>query len=483
MYTSLSKLPDGIDGLLYRNGFVLSATEPTGAPFASWKRHRLGAMKLVTHPETSCIVCSRNGRTGALIGVAFDPEEGVYQEGSVINSLVDAYGNDDVFFEILDRLAGRFVFIVNAGNFTDIFHDAMGSRSVFYSSAGTAVVASHAEIVARMIGSDFADFFVPFITSRNYTQRDVKYLPGLATSYNDVRQLTPNTRVRMPAQSVERYWPRESSSLTSDNEGATRKLVEHLSGVAAYLKIGGIRPIMGLTAGTDSRGLFSASWGLDPYIFTYIRSREGEQTASNDSRVAIQLAETYGLSVNVWQLSNRRSLNAMHNPFSYAFRRSTGYYRGDGSEWLRRLSTEGFGGKDALFIRGFGGEIMRGFYQAQSKNIRRIHPYQLSDTYGVNAGSTITRSLFTEMMDTVSFNEKSLFGYDPNDIFYWEHRMGTWGSLAMSEADLAIPSMVAYSSRNLYATFMRLPWSDRESRRAFHDATLRLAPSLEGITI
>jgi hypothetical protein len=125
---------------------------------------------------------------------------------------------------------------------------------------------------------------------------------------------------------------------------------------------------------------------------------------------------------------------------------------------------------------------MRGFYQHTGKKISKISMFQLADTYDVNAGSRITRSLFQDMMDRVSFSSESLMGYDANDMFYWEHRMGTWGSVSMSEADLAMPSMVAYNSRNLFKTFMALPQAVRASRSAFEVATLELAPALKDLS-
>jgi len=102
----------------------------------------------------------------------------------------------------------------------------------------------------------------------------------------------------------------------------------------------------------------------------------------------------------------------------------------------------------------------------------------LANAYDVNAGSAITRRLFRDFMDLVGFDSKFLHGRDPNDLFYWEHRMGIWGSSAMSEVDLAQCSLAGYNSRNLFDTFLALPWESRSARLAFHQATRELAPLL-----
>lgn len=469
--------------MLYRNGFVVSGSVPTLPSISSWDSQPLGEIFVTVHPETRVRTASSRGRHLALIGTAFDPEVGVYDEGDVLGHLLGEVFNEEGFHAVLDRLAGRFALLVHGEGRTEIFQDAMGSRSVFYSTSGPFIAASHAELVADSIGSKFADFFVPYITSKNYIQRDVKYLPGLATPYDGVLQLTPNTKLIMPEQRVERFWPREDIEPELTEAEATSSLVTHLRGLASYIDKNGLRPIVGLTAGTDSRGVFAGTKDQNPLIFTYVRSEKGDKTVSHDARVAAALAGAYGLDAQVWALVNRMSLNDSDDDFSHAFRRATAYYRGPSSPWLRKLVEVGSDVDNGIFIRGFGGEVMRGFYQGFSKKIRKISVYQLADTYDVNAGSNVTRAFFSQMMEKVSFNAESLHGYDPNDMFYWEHRMGTWGSVSMAEADLAVPSIVAYNSRNLFKTFMRLPAEVRASREAFNLATLELAPALKDVGI
>lgn len=470
-----------LDRLMYRYGFVVSKSPAEAPALAGWKTVPVGDVYLTVHPGTRFVTAVADGRHLALVGQAFDPEKGIYLEGDVLAALLDAVASDEDFYAVLDRLAGRFALIVQTDGRTEIYQDAMGSRSVFYSTAGAPIAASHAEIVADLIGARFADFFVPFLTSRNYQQRDVKYLPGVATPYEHVVQLTPNTKLIMPHQTVERFWPRENIGMQTTNEEAVAALVAHLHGLRWYLAINGLRPVLGLTAGTDSRGVFAATKDSNPVIFTYVRSEAATMTGSPDARMASEIAGAYGLEAQVWPIHNRLTLNQTDDALSEAFRRATAYYRGPGSPWLGRLAATGEKVRDGLFIRGFGGEVMRGFYQSQDKRITKVNVQQLSNAYDVNAGSRITRGFFEDMMSRVSFTADSLKGYDPNDIFYWEHRMGTWGSVSMSEADLAMPSMVAYNSRNLFKTFMALPEAVRASRSAFEVATLELAPALKDI--
>ena len=53
------------------------------------------------------------------------------------------------------------------------------------------------------------------------------------------------------------------------------------------------------------------------------------------------------------------------------------------------------------------------------------------------------------------------FGYEPSDLFYWEHRMGMWGACMLNEMDPAMPSLVGFGPRRLYAAAFGLPDTER----------------------
>ncbi len=475
-YESAPEVEDA-EPLLYRNGFVLSQARVTGYPFARWSGHRLGRFILQTHPDASCAVQELGGRTSALLGDVFDPERGIYDKAQLLKDLAGATSEYD-FHEILDRLAGRFLLILarSDGGF-DLYQDAMGSRTVFYATTQP-VCASHSEIVGKVVGDGLSDFFIPFLTSRNYAQKATKYLPGVATPYEHVRQLTPNTRLSMPNQSVTRFWPRGPHEKPTTDTEALDALILHMRGLVEHFRIASLKPVIGLTAGTDSRLLFAAFRSSDPYLFTYIRSESGTDENDRDTRAAGALAACYGLTRDIYPVVTKPTLTDASDAFSYAYRRSTAYMRGSTALWPKRLALQNFDYADTRFVRGFGGEVLRGYYQGMKTRIGAINERQLANAYDINAGSFITRRLFRDFMDIVSFDVDSLHGRDPNDIFYWEHRMGIWGSTAMSEVDLAQCSLAGYNSRNLFDLFLALPWESRTARIAFHQATLELAALL-----
>lgn len=454
---TLAALPSN---LLYARGFLLTTGEapPT---VQGWVRHPVGAWNLHVDPRVPVEHAASGDVQAWLVGDAYDPVDGVYRD--IVRHLLDG----DLLTN-LDDLAGRFLLVVSRGDRIELYHDAMGSRSIFY---GGGVAASHAALVSDVLGTGLREWIIPYITSRGYSNRDVKYLPGLDSSFQGVRQLTPNTRLVLPSCAVERYWPRGPlRSATRDQ--ALDCLIQHVEGLRCYLETREIASIAGMSAGRDSRGLVAGLAPLRPRLFTFVRSKGGTSTESADSRAARQVAELCGLDLEIVKLAAPPHLDTAASGFAACFRRNTGYVRGNNSGWIEHFTGES--DQDALFVRGFGGEVMRGFYSP----IPEISPGALANTYDINAGSAYTRDVFLNFIGVAQWRVDTLHGYGLNDLFYWEHRMGTWGSSALSESDMAFRSIPGYNSRALFTTFMGVSPEVRRESEIFEEAIARMMPSL-----
>lgn len=449
--------------LLYARGFLLCRTEDAPGAVADWSGRDVHGWRLHTDPRVPVDHAARGDREVWIVGDAFHPAQRVFTQ--MARHVLE--GN---LLETLDGIAGRFLLIHRKGSRIEIYHDAMGARSVFY---GDGVVASHAGLAAEVLGSGLRDWIIPFITSRGYLNRDVKYLPGLEAPFVGVRQLTPNTRLVLPHGAVERYWPRAGIAATDRNQ-ALAGLKEHLEGLRRYLEENELEPIIGLSAGRDSRGVFAALAPLRPRLFTFVRSTDAQSSHSADSRTARQLAGKAGLDLEIIKIPAPPQLDTASTDFAITFRQNTGYVRGNNSSWVEHYA--GLPPTRHVFVRGFGGEVMRGFYQ----KVHQANSQSLSHLYDVNAGSRMSRDAFEQFIEVAGWDEGALFGYDPAGMFYWEHRMGIWGAIALSESDMAFRGLPGYNSRDLYGVFMGLP-EQVDRRSIFESAVVELRPDLSGI--
>lgn len=449
-------------GLLYARGFLLSQGRSVPSIVSKWERIDVADWKLYVDPRVPVEHAQRSDREVWIIGDAF-----VSTKASIPSAADWVLGGD--LHENIDRLGGRYLLIYRGREQVQIYHDALGSRSIFY---GPGVVASHAELAAETIGAGLRDWLIPFITSRGFRRRDVKYLPGLHSPFEKIEQLTPNCRLRLGSERPERYWPRRPVIGVSA-EYALCKLVEHLEALREYFARRKIQPVVGVSAGRDSRGIVASLGKLDPKLFTFVRSPRGESTRSADSQVALKIATALGLELDLIRLKAPPPLDDALTPFASTFRRNTGYVRGNNSAWVEHYAGRN---EDWVFVRGSGGEIMRGFYPP----LKSISAASLSHLYDVNSGSKISRDAFAHFIEQAEWEGSKLYGRCLEDLFYWEHRMGIWGASTLTEADMAFRSLPAYNSRELFDAFAGLPQAvDR--RELFESAIEELDAKLGAI--
>lgn len=453
---------DASSDLLYARGFLLCRSDEIPGPVRSWTHEEVGGWNLYVDPRVPLQQSTKAGQQVIVIGDAFHAGSGTFTD--IAEWLVEG----DLLRKV-DGMGGRFLLLHRQGARIDIYNDALGSRSVFY---GSDVVASHSDLAATIIGTGLRDWVIPFITSRGYIHRDVKYLPGLHSPFDGVEQLTPNCRLRLGSNRPERYWPREELKSTEPDQ-ALRVLTDHLKALRQYFIVNKLRPVVGLSAGRDSRGVIAALAELNPSVFTFVRSESGESTDSTDSRIATQIVENLGLDLEILRVKAPPQLDDLLTPFAAAFRRNTGYVRGNNSSWVEQYSGKH---SEFVFVRGFGGEVMRGFYP----ELHSISPKSLAHLYDVNAGSRASQDAFAHFIDQASWKAECLFNHPLEGQFYWEHRMGIWGASALSESDMAFRGIPGYNSRKLFEVFAGLG-NDVNRRQLFEAASAELQPAIGSI--
>lgn len=470
-------MDQAIDSILFRGGFIATQhKELLSRVSPEWLSVSLNEMNIKIHPDAEFYRIVGNDDI-ILIGSAFDAINEIFNEEGIIHHLYrEAERGDRHLHEALNTVSGRYSLLIRVNDRWRAYHDAMGSRSLFYAKYKS-VVASHVELISKILNVQYSDMFIPFITSSNWINRDVKYLPGSNTPYSEIQQLTPNLFFDFIKLKPIRYWPLNELFNHNDLSLASKVLEQHLLGLQSYISNRNLRVLIGLTGGTDSRGVYCATRASDPIIFNWVRSKFGDQKSSADTLAAIEIASKYNHKVDVFQLSSPR-LNDADSDLSKAFRLSTGNYRGIDNSWIHHLKKYCISYKEGLFVRGFGGEVMRGFYQKTKNKVTEVNPRQLSNAYDVNAGSKYTIGAFDSFISESSFHAEAFLGRDANDMFYWEHRMGTWGSVAMLEVDLINKSLSAYNSRYLFDVFFGLNFHHRESRESFHDVFDKMAPEI-----
>lgn len=489
MSEARAELGTGNSGL-FRFGFICfpAADHPQGDRawtnvVQSWQKFEVAGLVIYHHHEVP-LRCQR-GDSGAavLIGEAFASPAARTVE-SVLSALLAAEA-DDLVFDSFDALSGRFALLLLKGSVQRAFHDPIGSRSLFYRSTGGFCIGSHAELIARAFDHRRSRPVREFLASEEYKSRTVKYLPGDLTLYKGLHALAPNNYYDIIGRRTVRYWPRQSRRSTNFDDffGA---LDDYFVALVSHLR-GRYSPILGVTGGIDTRTIISAfcRYGLPFQGVTWLRRTGGVQ---KPERALVEaLAAHAGIEHTYLELG--RPHDDLRGVGAVAKRNVGNYWR---PSPITPHMHQHFAGRRAVFVRGYGAEVIRGYYnlsnprarglqgpplrgrlRAWAHRVRLLQPKtrearidavtasELLSAYNTSmrkaqAGDEPTRlgrAAFEGFIERANYDERLMrHGFDVNDVFYWEHRMGMWGSSKHNEMDPAVLSITGFNSREVYET-------------------------------
>ncbi len=287
-------------GLLYRNQFVL------GPSFVdrlkNWKRIRLGrSIYLTVHPDLSVIRETGGDRSITLLGYMLDPYNEASQDADIVRRLIRRFSGLDDLFEHTFSLGGRWILIAQDSDATRIFHDAAGSRQMFYTcrdltkdmwcASGSALLAETLKLPQDKEAVDFIHYF--YHLDKEY------WLPGDSSAFRGIRHLLPNHYLDLETGLPRRYWPnkkQETLELDEVVKRASQSLKGMMRSAARRFDLA-----LSLTAGWDSRLVLAASRSVcDKVSYMTVRTTEMPENHA-DLQIPAQLLRKLGLGHDILQ--------------------------------------------------------------------------------------------------------------------------------------------------------------------------------------
>lgn len=467
------------DRLLFRFGYLFyaAAEPPKPDPLwmrlsRSWSTRTVGEFVLVSHPETPVAVVGDSDRFTVLIGEAF------FTKSAGVSPLdVIAAASGEPLLDTLDRLSGRFAWIVKREGRTSVYHDAFGARSVFYRREGAMALASHPEIFTHTFGDRHWSEMMDLVVSEWFGGMRRSYLPTDATIFEGVYALLPNHRYDIGRRRAERFWPRRPRLANKSFDDFFSTFDDYFRSLAGHLA--GRQTILSITGGIDSRTLIAAlkHYGLSFKTATWTTLNFMEWEWEPVRQVAEYLNGDHGW---VDQDNGRISDTAIIGA------RNSGNYRGPSSAvaGMGRL----YGGlPKAIWLTGIGSEMIRGAPPQPGEEIEEASAEALVRHYfrGPRQPQSehvafVTRE--TEaMLQRGDFEHSIRLGYDPGGVVHWELMAGTWGVCSINAMQTAIDSMFGFNTRAVAEVAMGLPDDVRRTKKLFHDVIRRYDPELATI--
>lgn len=438
----------------YVGGFYLTKSELESV--RHFRPMRLISNWTFWHDKRGFLVSKINQNEAQIVvaGTFYHLDE--IDQDDAVERLLRSYEQSIESFEYeLDLLVGRYVVVVSTKNQVVVYHDALGTRSVYYSTTSKDV-ASHYNLLAETLAVE-----------QDRTWDEARMAMDLTLS-PQIRQLLPNFRLDCDIQTPTRFFPVSENEFTHWTH--EEKLVEitrlwkrSINDLLTLNK----SVVFSITGGLDSR--LSVAMAHDHWkelnLYTY-GSKQPKNT--HYSKVMNRDFKIPQSLIEIIQPKDYKFLHLAENkrlPTQLSDLIQTNSITRHGPGLVQRYRTE-FSGDDWIHVRSTGVEVMRNYFGADESLRSIIRMCELD-------GATN----FSDRIKTLGYDSPQ-HGYNRKDLIYWELRMGKWHSEVLNENDAAFETILPHNSRRLIKLFLAYSVPDRRSAFAIKELINRNAPLL-----
>lgn len=375
--------------------------------------------------------------------------------------LTNYFGNYSQFLDIIDYLAGRYIIAIGDKEEVNIYNDAAGTRSVYYSLTDN-LVSSHVFLLSEN-QENIVDELV----------KKYRNLPKISTKtpFGNIKSLLPNFSYSLKSKNYQRYFPRIENPFTEmKNEEKVKLFDSIIKKQIDYYMANYNNIIHSLTGGFDSRASLSIckNYLQEISFFTYTLSK---QNIDKNSKISKRYEEDKSiveqfisylpvnhtflylkdvkkpLDENIKNLLSKNSIvehgqNLLPHYLDYVNKDYTLHIRGNASGLLKSpyLSTTEIRGTSYLI----------------KKFISNMH---------LKKGNVVDDVLYNflkEEIEDLGYNQNH-FGYDGLDLAFWEIRTGRFQTEVFNESDIAFDSLNPVNIRALLSIGLSFPLELRKS--------------------
>ena len=428
--------------LLFRRQFLL--TPDTCSSFGHWQHIQVGSFHLYAHPDVqlSTVTSADTKITVSLVGYIIDPDYPQRSNTDILNTIADFADSVEKISEYMCSVSGRFVLILNTAKETLLFHDPCGLRTVYYTQYdGKIFVGSEPnilkEVIPLMEGERFSSYF-----GSSYAKTKIEHwIPSGCSLFEEVHHLIPNHYLRFSTLEQTRYWParilprRQVDEVVADATDLLKRLM-----IAANNRF---KLALPLTAGRDSRMLLGASKSISSEIYFYTLQYRDLSSRSNDIKIPTELLRSLGLRHNL--IDCRKNVS---EEFIEIYQRNTSLAHVD--DWATiAYGMTGTYPQDRIAVKGICSEIVRGHYDRYGTRRPVISPDEIVAL--VDGWHTIPFArdqVVTWYDQTIEVAAET--NMDILDLFYWEHRNGSWQAQGQLEWDIVQEAYCPFNHRGIH---------------------------------
>lgn len=446
--------------------------------YSNWKTVKINDLVLSVHSKENVFTYQNGDKYIILIGSALNPFDNEINEDSIIKILLKRHEeNYDQFITYLNELTGIFVLTIVQDNTIKLFQDCHGMKSVFYGNVDNNLyISSHAQLISDINDLEMDLYIKKLINTKMYNMSN-RYLPGDLSPYEKIKRLGPNLELNYFNNkfSVERFWPKKNNDvLISEDEikETTKNVASILRNTMNLISVKWQNPAISLTGGIDSKTtLSSAVETYDKFNFFSYISKEQEKF---DADAARMICDSLDLKHDIYSIPNENSFYDDFDIFKKIIDHNTSYYMKKSDNEIRKLIYFYKQKNFDVEVKSWGGETVRVFMDRKynvtmPKTLNERH-FSIFQTRYFLTPRLLRKSdhINYEFLRKIGLN-KPLFNYEHSDLYYWEIRMGAWGSTVVNSFDLCHEAIMPLNNRKIITKLLSLPREIRINDQIFRD--------------
>lgn len=465
---------------LYPNGFMISLKNEYNIPVYYKHEKLLNKFNLYYDPvykfnyytdENNFVYVHGHFKHSQYDSVSLSNEE-------LLPRLVDLYVNNyNKFLDILDFIGGRYCIIIGDIDNFEVFQDATGARSVYYSTDND-VISSHLYLINDVIDCK-QDKYSKFAAYAKVSFDN--------TPYSNVKALLPNFKLNFNSKKMERFFPRTNNKYSHLDDIKKVDIIESLwKQQLDYYYKEYRNVIVSITGGIDSRISLALckNYLNNLQFFTYSKNPDyidrtniREQSHDKDRIIVEQILDDVEINHNFIYYNNEdlilndsiKQLLSKNSIISHA-------------RYLINLYNVNFSNNYYMHLRGTCLEIVKSVYL--NEDIDSISNRSVQEIY-LNLAKNQFKYLNKNKFEELSLNSIDKLGYRNDhhdfavqDLFYWEHRMGRWHPELLNETDLAFDTFLPFNLRSILEIGLSFSFNKRKTDYLFKELINKNYPIL-----
>ncbi len=459
---------------LFKRGYLITDNtelDKESYPFYGlWEIHTAGNYNILVHKEQDFSMCSKDGVTAVMIGHAYDPFLMKHEDEEILCDCLEAYlESKEAYFDKINSISGMHLVVVfEEDNFSAV-QDCGGMRSCYFGKAkGHTYVTSHPQLVADLCSLSF-DPDVELLFSKKFYTIGTRYMPGNITPYKELKRLGANTYLDYDGNfRIVRFYPDKVL-----HEIPKEKFDEYIDEISRLLHNNidlcsrkWERPAISLSGGTDSKTTLACANGLyDKFYYYSFHAKSQEKV---DATAARTLCERIGAKHNTYPIPEDNSELEDFDFLKKMLNHNTSYVsRPDDHEARKFIYMSRVNDFD-VELKSWISEIGRAFWSRKYglELPKKLHERHFSifqkryfgSPYLLRWADRVHRDFLREI-DLVESPE----GFEHQDMFYWEVRFASWGTMVESMHDFFNLVTMPFNNRKLMELFLVFPHDMRKS--------------------